>query len=186
MSVREYLEEGFLGKLTNPRSLTGIIGLNDESAARSCFVSPETYRRWCTDRKPNKCAIKLLSILAGRFPWPGWERFFYNAHDQKIYTYDLKHGFAPGDLHSLFYMKQGYEHLERENRELRHRLEELEQSAASRASILASANVVAFPDIKANRSIEFQAQSNPDSPVAIDVPRWLAAGIRGFIRRMVK
>ncbi len=130
MSVREELEVGFLGKLTNPKDLQTIINIDNVEAAKACLVSPETYRRWLSDRKPNKTAIKLLCILAGRSPWPGWERFSYSPYDHKIYADDLKYGFTPGDLYSMFYLRQGFEYLECENKKLRERVEELEQNAA--------------------------------------------------------
>jgi transcriptional regulator with XRE-family HTH domain len=47
--------------------------LSNEQIAELLGISPETWRRWLTDRKPNPAAVRLLAILAGYMPWDGWQ-----------------------------------------------------------------------------------------------------------------
>jgi len=184
MSVRILLQEAVLGKLTKLGALQTIIGIDNIEAAKACLVSKETYRRWRSDRKPNKTAVKLLGILAGYFPWPGWEKFFYNPHDQRIYSTELKHGFCPGDLHALQYLRQTNEVLERENAHLRERLKDLENMEAPEASIVENPNILPFPRLReALRSRRVDSEHQLDPKPSRKAPR-STSGIVGFIRRM--
>ena len=64
--LREILDEAALGNLPKPTPLQAICQFSDEEAARYCLVSPETYRRWKNDRKPNKTP-HANSVVSGRF-----------------------------------------------------------------------------------------------------------------------
>ena len=74
MNEIEYLlREGFAGNVTTLRVMQLLSGLSLEDAARWCLVSPQTFRRWRTDRPANAMACKLLAIRAGYMPWPEWD-----------------------------------------------------------------------------------------------------------------
>ena len=186
MSVHDLLESAYLGNITRPKEIQTLLSISDEVAADLCFVSPQTFRRWNHDRAPNRCAMKLLGILAGYVPWPGWEKFYYNPYDQMLYSHDLKYGFSPGDLHTLHYMRQGYELLQRENQQLKEKLKDLENLEASRAELEASRNVVLFPNLRGLMRTRPPAPGQADTTIQNPKPRWLQDTVAGFIRRMVK
>lgn len=74
MSVAsQFLRDGYAGDVTTLRTLQLLARLSTEDAARACLVSPETFRRWRSDRRPNPTAVRLLAVLGGYVPWPGWE-----------------------------------------------------------------------------------------------------------------
>jgi len=185
MSVHDILESAYLGTLTKLGEIQTILKVDNETAAQICFVSPETYRRWRSDRKPNKCAMKLLGILAGYVPWPGWEKFFYNPHDQMLYSQELKYGFSPGDLHTLHYLKLGFEQLQRENTELRERLKDVENLLASPADLDTASNVVLFPNLREIPQPQSLDTRQPETPVKTIKQQWLKDTFTGFIKRMV-
>lgn len=70
--IDHLLALGYLGNVTTLRTLQLLCRFSTEDAAAFCLVSPETFRRWRTDRTPNPLACKLLSIRAGYLPWPEW------------------------------------------------------------------------------------------------------------------
>jgi hypothetical protein len=104
----DLLQDGWLGKLPSLGYLQTVAGVNNNEAAKLCDVSPETYRRWRRDRKPPLYAFRLLTIRAGYVPWPGWEKWFYNRHDQTLVLVDLKDGFPPAKVAEFLYMRQRY------------------------------------------------------------------------------
>jgi len=65
MHLTPLLHAGYLGKLTNPRTLQHVADLADAQAAQLLFVSKQTYRRWGADRPANLTAMRLLAICAG-------------------------------------------------------------------------------------------------------------------------
>ncbi|MEX2525907.1 MAG: hypothetical protein WD750_13175, partial [Gammaproteobacteria bacterium] len=105
--------EGFQGNLPTPHQLQAIAGLTDAQAAAYCFASPETYRRWKRDRKPNPAALRLLAIRAGWVPWPGWEKYLFCRVDGRFYHDDLRDGFEPGDLPRVHWLEQALRARER-------------------------------------------------------------------------
>ena len=104
-----------MGNLPSPQILQAIAGLSDAQAADYCRVSPETYRRWKADRRPNLTALHLLALRAGWCPWPGWEAFLYCQADGKLYHDDLRDGWEPGDLLRLHWQESELQALRREN-----------------------------------------------------------------------
>ena len=104
--LQDILYDGYTGNLTTPSILQALSQLPDTAAAQYCLISAHTWRRWKTDRTPNRTAIKLLAIRAGYVPWPGWENFFYCAFDGCLYHTDLTYGFDPGDLLTLHWLRQ--------------------------------------------------------------------------------
>ncbi|MBI4005551.1 MAG: hypothetical protein HY356_02680 [Gammaproteobacteria bacterium] len=180
------LQEAYAGKLTKLGYLHTIAGLNDTAAADFCFVSPHTYRRWRTDRKPNPCAVRLLAILAGYVPWSGWEKWFYNHYDQKLYCHDLKYGFSPSDFYSYHYLKLAYESLQEEVLYLRQQLKDLSNAERPEASILDDPSIVPFPTLSPMlRRVKTEAQTPEKLP-----SRSKNGGFRdrfaGLLRRMVR
>lgn len=104
-SVTELLRDGFAGDLTSLGYLQVLARLSNDQAADLLMVSPETYRRWRSDRQPNPTAVRLLSILAGYVPWPAW--FGWEMHNGLLFPpgYE-RHGIAPGDFYAYPYWKQ--------------------------------------------------------------------------------
>ncbi|GAB4348053.1 MAG: hypothetical protein Kow006_08370 [Gammaproteobacteria bacterium] len=102
----EYLRAGYAGDLTTLRTLHLLAGFaSNQEAAHACLVSPETYRRWRTDRRPNPTAIRLLAILGGYVPWRGWEN--WEVHGGLLFPPGYsRHGIAPGDILALPFLHQ--------------------------------------------------------------------------------
>ena len=74
----EIKQAGLAGDLTTLRGLQLMCRFSLDEAAQYCGVSPETFRRWRTDREPPVAAVKLLAIRSGACPWPLW-RVLYLA-----------------------------------------------------------------------------------------------------------
>lgn len=105
MSLQPLLHDGYMGKLTTPRSLQVFAGLTEEQAARLCFVSKQTYRRWGADRPVNLIAMRLLAILAGYLPWKGWEG--WEMHNGYLFPPGYtRGGLSPGDIMALPFLYQ--------------------------------------------------------------------------------
>lgn len=91
------LREAFEGELTTVSAIQLACGFTSEAAAEFCMVSPQTYRRWRSDRVPNRTALRLLAIRAGFVPWSGWEG--WEVHGGLLYPPGLSRGgISPGDL----------------------------------------------------------------------------------------
>lgn len=91
------LADGFAGDLTTLRWLQRACGFTVEDAARFCLVSPETFRRWRTDRTPNPTAVRLLAVRAGYLPWPTWRG--WEVHGERLFAPGTdRGGWLPGDL----------------------------------------------------------------------------------------
>jgi len=94
------LQDGYLGNLPTLRELQLFAGLGTKHAAAACLVSPETFRRWRSDRRPNPTATRLLAILAGYVPWRGWAG--WEVHNGLLFPPGYsRHGIAPGDIMAL-------------------------------------------------------------------------------------
>lgn len=99
------LQSGFMGKLTALRELQLLAGLSDQQAAELCFVSPETYRRWRSDRQPNPMAVRLLAIMAGYVPWPRWDG--WEVHNSYLFPPGYsQRGILPGDIMAVPFLMQ--------------------------------------------------------------------------------
>ncbi|RME34851.1 MAG: hypothetical protein D6786_03640 [Gammaproteobacteria bacterium] len=122
--------EGWLGNLTTLSTLQRSAGLSNEQAARLCFVSPETYRRWKSDRKPNPCAVRLMAVMAGYMPWQGWHR--WEVIGGCLFEPGARRGLLPGDIQGLPFLKLALEARSREVMELRRELEALRNSNEAR------------------------------------------------------
>jgi DNA-binding transcriptional regulator YiaG len=120
-----FLEEAYLGNLTTLPDLQFRCRYTNEKAAEVCGVSPETYRRWLADRKPNLAAVKLMSILAGYVPWSGWSG--WEVHAGLMFPPGFtRYGIGPGEIQAVTFYRQQISALrervelqEREIRELR-------------------------------------------------------------------
>jgi len=101
----DFLEEAFLGNLTTLHALQHRCKMTDKQSASFLGVSPETYRRWRTDRKPSLAAVKLMAIMAGYVPWTGWEN--WEVHGGQLFPPGYtRHGFTPGDIFSITFLRQ--------------------------------------------------------------------------------
>ncbi|MEA3274930.1 MAG: hypothetical protein U9Q81_06495 [Pseudomonadota bacterium] len=56
----DFLHLGYLGNLTTLPELQLRCGFSVQQAADACFVSPETYRLWLRDRRPDTIAVRML------------------------------------------------------------------------------------------------------------------------------
>jgi hypothetical protein len=91
------LREAFEGELTTVAPIQLAAGLTLEAASAFCLVSPETFRRWRSDRVPNRTALRLLAIKAGLVPWTGWEG--WEVHGGLLFPPGISRGgISPGDL----------------------------------------------------------------------------------------
>lgn len=119
------LRDAFMGNLTTFRALQFRAGMSDEQTARALLVSPETVRRWRSDRKPNPTALRLMAILAGYVPWPHWDG--WEVHNGALFPPGFnRHGFEPGHLYALpytFAQRREFRRLAETEREQRKALE---------------------------------------------------------------
>lgn len=89
-----------MGNLPTLRELQLVAGLSTSDAARLCMVSPETFRRWLADRRPNRTASRLLSVMAGYVPWQGWDG--WEVHNGVLFPPGYSRGgIRPGDILAL-------------------------------------------------------------------------------------
>lgn len=98
--VSEILRDGYKGNLSTIRELQLICSLSVQEAAAACLVSPETFRRWRCDRRPNPTAVRLMAVLGGYVPWAGWEG--WEMHSGLLFPPGYsRHGIGPGDIMAL-------------------------------------------------------------------------------------
>ncbi len=115
----QFLQDGFMGNLTTLPALQHRCRMTDQQASSFLGVSPETYRRWRTDRKPNLAAVKLMAVMAGYVPWSSWED--WEIHGGHLFPPGYtRHGFTPGDIFSITFLRQSAQ-------AYKQRLEDLEQ-----------------------------------------------------------
>lgn len=113
----DLLALGYLGNLTTLRELQQLCGFSQVQAARACLVSPHTYRRWLRDRPANPTAVRLLSVLAGYLPWPGWEG--WEMHNGHLFPPGYsRNGYLPGDIFAMHFERQMVGELRRQIRAL--------------------------------------------------------------------
>jgi transcriptional regulator with XRE-family HTH domain len=111
----DFLYLGYLGDLTTLRDLQLRCGFSLREAADACLVSPETFRRWRNDRKPNPTAVRLLAILAGYVPWSGWRG--WEMHRGLLFPPGYRRGgIGPGDIYAMPFERQLLAELKRQHR----------------------------------------------------------------------
>jgi transcriptional regulator with XRE-family HTH domain len=133
-AITEALRQGYAGDLTTLTTLQNLAGFSTDAAARACMVSPETYRRWRSDRKANPTAVRLLAILAGYVPWPGWDG--WEIHNGYLFPPGLSRGgLSPGQV-------WGYPFSGQLLSATRARVRELEQRVAAQHEQLAAYGLV--------------------------------------------
>jgi hypothetical protein len=112
------LQEAYQGNLTTLPELQLRCRLTDVSAANLCHVSPETYRRWKRDRLPNPTAVRLMAILAGYVPWPGWDG--WEVHNGYLFPPGyVDRGITPGQILATPFREQLLSLYQRQLTELR-------------------------------------------------------------------
>jgi transcriptional regulator with XRE-family HTH domain len=108
----ELLGEGFAANLTTVGALQQRAGLTAAEAAEALCVSPRTYRRWKAGDGVTPTAVRLLAILAGYVPWPGWEG--WEVHRGVLFPPGYtKGGISPGEYFALFFYRQQASELRR-------------------------------------------------------------------------
>lgn len=114
----EFLQEGFAGNLATLRTLQLLCRFSLADAAKFCGVSPHTFRRWRTDRKPPLAAVRLLAIRAGYLPWPDWRG--WEIHDGLLFPPGFtRGGIRPGEVMATTYQHALIAEQRREITELR-------------------------------------------------------------------
>lgn len=102
-ATSELLRAPFTGNLPEPsrtlRELQLLAGRSDSGAARLLAISPQTFRRWRSDRPPNPTAIRLLAIHAGHVPWPGWHG--WEVHGGLLFPPGSARGLAPAQVEAV-------------------------------------------------------------------------------------
>ena len=68
-------------------------------------MSTRTYRRWRQHGNPSPTAVRLLAILAGFVPWPGWDGWEVHRGSLLPLGYS-KRGIAPGEFFALVFYRQ--------------------------------------------------------------------------------
>jgi hypothetical protein len=116
---------GWLGILTSLRELQQRCRFTDTQAARALLVSPETFRRWRTDRPANPTAVRLLAVLAGYVPWVGWEG--WELHNGLLFPPGYSRGgIPPSEFFALVFYRQQVTAYQDANAKLRERISGLE------------------------------------------------------------
>ncbi len=122
----DFLAQGFMGDLTTLPMLQHRCRMTDQQASRFLGVSQETYRRWRTDRKPNQAAVKLMAVMAGYVPWHGWE--YWEVHSGYLFPPGyIRHGFTPGDIFSITFIKQSVKAYQERIEELERKIYDLQR-----------------------------------------------------------
>jgi transcriptional regulator with XRE-family HTH domain len=104
---------GWLGNLPSLPDLQQRAGFTLHEAAAALLVSPETYRRWRSDRKPNPTAVRLLAVLAGYVPWQGWQG--WEVHRGLLFPPGYRrNGISAGDLYAWPFERQMLAELRRQ------------------------------------------------------------------------
>lgn len=99
------LAEGFAANLAALKALQRRARLSTAEAAQALCVSPRTYRRWLATGKPDPTAVRLLAILAGFVPWPGWED--WEVHNGYLFPPGYhRGGIPPGEFFALVFYRQ--------------------------------------------------------------------------------
>jgi len=82
-------------------------GLSDDDVISKIGTHRMTWWRYRSgQQKPPLAVCGYLSALAGIFHWPGWRKFNINVLNGKLFRSDLRDGFTPGDVASIFFMRQ--------------------------------------------------------------------------------
>lgn len=124
-SEAELLGEGFAGNPATLKALQQRCGLTNAKASAVCGVDPRTYRRWRSEGNPDPAAVRLLAVLAGFVPWPGWDGWEVDRGCFFPPGFN-KGGISPGEFHALVFWRQMVTTARRENAALRARVAELE------------------------------------------------------------
>ena len=140
---RDFLYCCFNGNTDYLPNLLRHLRKDDGQIAQMLYLSPHTIRRWrLGDRKANPSAVKLLAILAGYMPWPGWQG--WECENGYIFPPGWhKNGILPNEFFAVGYYRDLYkqfqkrsETLEAEVAKLKAQLEQTqggEKTAAPRA-----------------------------------------------------
>ena len=101
----QFLEDAWLGDLTTLHQLQFRCRFTVDQALHALCVSPHTYRRWLSDRKPNPTAVRLFAVLAGYIPWHGWDG--WEMHNGYLFPPGyVKGGISPGDWFATIFLRQ--------------------------------------------------------------------------------
>jgi len=103
---------GYLGNLTTLPELQARCRFTLHQAADFLGVSPETYRRWVSDRSPNVTAVRLLAIRAGHLPWDGWQG--WQMVETGIVPPGYRDAITPGQIMAVPYRLQQLADLKRQ------------------------------------------------------------------------
>jgi hypothetical protein len=120
----DLLHAAYMGDITTLPELQQLLGFTVGQSAQACFVSEETYRRWLADRRPSKSAVRIMAMLAGYLPWPGWDGWVMDGG----YLFPpgfTKHGVSPGQIHAHVFQRQLLTEYQRRHAELEKELESL-------------------------------------------------------------
>jgi hypothetical protein len=118
----DILQAAYLGDMTTLPDLQQLLGFTVGQSAQACFVSEATYRRWLADRRPSKSAVRIMAMLAGYLPWPGWDGWVMDGG----YLFPpgfTKHGITPGQIHAHVFTQQLLTEYRRRHDELEKELE---------------------------------------------------------------
>ena len=127
------LQDAWLDNLSTLRDLQHRARLTDQQAATICAVTVHTWRRWLKQDAPNLAALRLMAILAGHIPWPGWDG--WEMHNGHLFPPGYSHhGLSSGHLMSIHYERQLLALFKEELRQLRAEKQESVSGASARQS----------------------------------------------------
>lgn len=143
----QFLQDGYLGDLTALRALQQRCRFTNDQAAAFCGISPHTYRRWLTDRRPNPLAVKLLAIQAGYVPWDGWQG--WEVHGGRLFPPGyVRDGLKPGDLLAIPFRVQLLAEYERQIRRFDSMADQAQEDRVTWQSVVLSMDRITKGDNK--------------------------------------
>ena len=90
-------------------------GLTLNEVAVLCDVALKTVKKWRDTNKWPTTAKRLVMLHGGFLAGSGWEQWQLHPADNKLYSPDLRDGFTPQDIESIYYLRRRCEELERRN-----------------------------------------------------------------------
>lgn len=120
------LREGFSANLTTFKALQARCRFTLAEVAQALCVSERTVYRWLETGAPPALAVRLLAILAGYVPWPGWDG--WEVHNGLLFPPGYRRGgIPPGEFFALVFYRQQVSAYQDANAALRLRVAELER-----------------------------------------------------------
>ncbi len=123
------LQDAYHGDKNRLSNVQRRLKLSNHEAAHALGVSVRTYRRWLKDKSIPKYALKLMAVMAGYCPWPGWKE--WECRNGELFPPGFyRNGISPGEWQSTIFIHQLNSELNRKNANLKSEIIKLENELA--------------------------------------------------------